>query len=524
MRNLRLYNTDAAFKAHEQAAGGDGNKTVTIVPGVSMSKDQRKRYFNPHDNSVLVYTLKENNYIVNTTTSLVPGATRKIKVVDGVNTTVNLTPRKIDHYAPLSSYETVTVPVDTSVTFYYKLNTFHRCVYVTDSDNQNIRIYYRRPSSGLTAISIDGKKYEINSKMFPYIDKTYTFETAGEHEVLFHYSASTFLTAATFYNTVNLVSAEIAFGTVSLGSEAFKMCTSLSSITIPTTVTVLDSDCFYNCSQLKNINLPDSLRQIGAKCFAQSGIENINIPDGVTTFGSGVFNGCSGLTGVTGKLPTYVPVNFFKDCYELKTIEIPFFSFKYYSRPYCYTGDYKTVSGYGFYGFGNQCFENCYKLELSGFSMAKEVSSYNKYNDDSLAITFGSNCFHNCYSISSLTLTAIEQEVGNHSYNSSDDCIGSTAFTTNVRFGESAFAGCSGLTKIVLPVYTTNLSANCFNGCSSLEEITCNSANEPAITNTTFYGIRENGTFKCNSSFERPTWMSTDQYYLGYYGWTRTSS
>ena len=60
MRNLRLYETEAAFQTYEVSLSGDGNTTQTIVPGVSMSKTPRKRFFNPHDKDVLVHTLTIN--------------------------------------------------------------------------------------------------------------------------------------------------------------------------------------------------------------------------------------------------------------------------------------------------------------------------------------------------------------------------------------------------------------------------------------------------------------------------------
>ena len=121
MRNLRLYKTDAAFKAHEQAAGGDGDSTVSIVPGVSMSKDIRKRYFNPNDGSVAVYTLAAK--YTKEGTEFTPEAAPsqiKVKYITGTTSQVNVNAPSVGGgLKPIEPFVTTTVPTDTAVTFDY---------------------------------------------------------------------------------------------------------------------------------------------------------------------------------------------------------------------------------------------------------------------------------------------------------------------------------------------------------------------------------------------------------------------
>lgn len=101
----------------------------------------------------------------------------------------------------------------------------------------------------------------------------------------------------------------------------------LSTITIPESVTTINSYAFFACEKLNSINLPNSLIQIqGYGCFAGcSSLEEITIPDTVTNLTSNsTFAGCSSLTKVV--LPnslTKVTSSMFNGCSNLRNIKIP---------------------------------------------------------------------------------------------------------------------------------------------------------------------------------------------------------
>ena len=70
----------------------------------------------------------------------------------------------------------------------------------------------------------------------------------------------------------------------SIGGGAFKECTSLISINIPSSVTSIESQAFYSCSSLASINIPSSVNRIGWATFEGcSSLTSINIPSSVTS-------------------------------------------------------------------------------------------------------------------------------------------------------------------------------------------------------------------------------------------------
>ncbi len=84
----------------------------------------------------------------------------------------------------------------------------------------------------------------------------------------------------------------------SIGSYAFDKCDSLSSITIPDSVTSIGSGAFGGCS-FQSITIPESVTEILNDAFYNcSNLTSITIPDSVLSIGQYAFFGCSSLTSL----------------------------------------------------------------------------------------------------------------------------------------------------------------------------------------------------------------------------------
>ena len=147
-------------------------------------------------------------------------------------------------------------------------------------------------------------------------------------------------------------------GTKTIADIAFYYCTSLTSITIPNSVTSIGYAAFTGCRSLISINvdannknyssvngvlfnkdktvlirypegktdtkytIPDSVTSVGDSAFYYcTSLTSITIPDSVTSIGDYVFYKCTSLTSVT--IPnsvTSIGDSAFYDCYSLKYV------------------------------------------------------------------------------------------------------------------------------------------------------------------------------------------------------------
>lgn len=108
-----------------------------------------------------------------------------------------------------------------------------------------------------------------------------------------------------------------------LGSTAFGGCTSLQTITIPTTITTIPNYCFYNDSNLTTISGTSNVTSIGGAAFENcSKLTTIDISS-VTALAWNSFKGCSKLNNITlNSGLTSIPSSCFKGCSTLSSIDL----------------------------------------------------------------------------------------------------------------------------------------------------------------------------------------------------------
>ena len=103
----------------------------------------------------------------------------------------------------------------------------------------------------------------------------------------------------------SLASITIPSGVTSIGDSAFYYCYSLVSITIPSGVTSISSSAFYNCSSLASITIPSGVPSIGNSAFKGcSSLASIMIPSGVTSISSYAFYDCASFSEIHFKPST----------------------------------------------------------------------------------------------------------------------------------------------------------------------------------------------------------------------------
>ena len=111
----------------------------------------------------------------------------------------------------------------------------------------------------------------------------------------------------------------------SIGGEAFRYCSGLTSVTIPDSVTSIGDTAFFGCIGLTSVTIPDSVTSIGYGVFQHCiGLTSVTIPNSVGSIGNYAFSDCSGLASVT--IPnsvTSIGYRAFMGCSGLTSLTIP---------------------------------------------------------------------------------------------------------------------------------------------------------------------------------------------------------
>lgn len=253
-------------------------------------------------------------------------------------------------------------------------------------------------------------------------------------------------------------------GLQEISNRSFDNCTSLTSVTIPDSVTTIGERAFAACLGLTSVTIPNSVTTIGNYAFGScSNLISITMPNGVTTIGNEAFTFCSNLTAIT--IPdsvTTIGGAAFSYCPRLTNIAIPS----------------------GVTAIGASTFRNC--TRLTSITIPDNVTSIGNY------------AFSNCSSLTAITIPSGVTIISN-----------------------SAFSNCSSLTSITIPSGVTNIYSNAFSGCSSLTSITSLALTAPLITLTAFRDVSSGGTlYVPTNATGYDVWMGTGNYYLGKYNWT----
>lgn len=81
-------------------------------------------------------------------------------------------------------------------------------------------------------------------------------------------------------------------------SGAFEGCSNLSDIAFSEDITIISSETFKNCINLTNFTIPSSVTEIGNRAFENSGLVEIDIPENVETMAANVFLDCNNLADI----------------------------------------------------------------------------------------------------------------------------------------------------------------------------------------------------------------------------------
>ena len=306
---------------------------------------------------------------------------------------------------------------------------------------------------------------------------------------------------STFYGFGSLTSVTIPNSVTSIGSFAFAW-SGLNSITIPSNVKSVGYGCFFNCHELTSVSLPSKLTEledfvlqgchalasvkipstvktIGKQAFAWTSLTSVTIPDKVKTIDDEAFENCESLKSVTmGKGVTSIGENAFRYCSALNAVRIsdlaawcnidfqcPEDNYDYYSNPLV---------------MANHLYLNGTKVKKlaipDGVTEIKSGAFFGGGDITSLTIpnsvtAIGENTFAAC-DLSSLTIPNSVTYLGFGSFKFNQNMTSVTIPNSVTLLGGWAFEACFSLTSVTIPNSVTEIYDNTFESCVSLTSVT----------------------------------------------------
>ena len=285
--------------------------------------------------------------------------------------------------------------------------------------------------AGWVDFFVDGISYYILSDEEPYT-------VAVTHEYIFEGHYTNYEGVTTISIPSHVTDNGITYTVVGIDDRAFESCTSLTSITIPESVTSIGGGAFEGCSSLTSITIPESVTSIGDGVFSGcTSLTSITIPNSVTSIGSQAFYECDDLTFVTiGNRVTSIGSQAFYYCRSLTSITIP-----------------ESVTS-----IGDEAFYNC--RSLTSITIPNSVTS------------IGSWAFWGCSALTSVTIPNSVTSIRARTFQYCRSLTSITIPNSVTSIGSMAFDGCSSLTSITIPNSVTSIGWKAFEGCSSFTSIT----------------------------------------------------
>jgi len=259
-------------------------------------------------------------------------------------------------------------------------------------------------------------------------------------------------------------------GLLTIGENAFAECTSLKRIAVPSTVTVICDGAFHSCTSIEEVNLREGLIVIGHR--GEDGVRSgtrgvfsgctsllsITIPSTVTNIGAMAFGGCTSLETVhlSDGIQAIEDSTFFR-CTSLKCILIP---------------SSVTLIGDGAF---DECtnledVQLCEGLLTIGDSAFRQASNLLRITIPSTVTSIEGRAFHLCRSLKEVHLFEGLRTIGECAF-ASCGLSRITIPATVSYFGEFAFGGCKTLIGVHLCEGIHSLGEYAFDGCHSLLRI-----------------------------------------------------
>ena len=287
--------------------------------------------------------------------------------------------------------------------------------------------------------------------------------------------------------------------------------TSFNELQYFTGLTSIGERSFSDCSSLTSISIPNSVTSIGIGAFAGCGLPSITIPNSVLKIRGAAFMSCRALTSLT--IPKSVKSigdegfkSIFAECDGLTSIAVESGNTVYDSRDNCnaiietasntlVAGCVNTIIPLSVTSIGPSAFDD--RSSLTSITIPNSVTSIGKLAfsgcSSLTAVTIpnsvtsiGIYAFYECSSLTSVTIPETVTSIGEYTFYYCSGLKSATIPNSVTSIGGAAFSGCSGLTSFTIPNSVTNIGSGAFQGCRGLTDVYCYAENVPTTSSYAF--------------------------------------
>ena len=244
-----------------------------------------------------------------------------------------------------------------------------------------------------------------------------------------------------------------SYGVISIGSEAFSGCSSMTSISIPDNVSNIGSEAFYNCSGITSLSIPVSVSKIGSKAFG----------------------GCYNLTTITC-LAQYPPAiyydtfsNYYADLYVPAGCKTSYQSANYWSNFNIIEIETKfNIDGLNYITTNVMTEVSVINLDngnkYSGDIVIPETVNFRGVNYKVTSIR--ESAFSDCSSLTSITISNNITSIGDWAFYGCNSLTSVKIPNGVISIGSGVFSMCSGMTSVTIGNSVTEIGDWAFNKCS----------------------------------------------------------
>ncbi len=299
----------------------------------------------------------------------------------------------------------------------------------------------------------------------------------------------------------------ISEGVTSIGDEAFRGCSKITDIAIPSTIGLIGKHVFWDCTHLTDIrvdpnnlnfksvsgvlldtktntliqypegkkdssySIPESAQYIGEYAFRNCiALSKVIINDSIKSIGNSAFENCTGLTELT------IPIGL--DC--VGSVGAPIFSNCENITKITFTGsgEWHTYDTDEFRYTPWQLTKVSLTLILSdevnsvGDGVFYKCTSLHSIAFGKLISSIGTSAFEECASLTDLYLPEFLCTIKDRAFYGCDKLQTVKLGEKITEIGESSFADCTSIQTLTIPDSVRSIGASAFSNCKGLKQLT----------------------------------------------------